>query len=328
MLILQNVLAALAGEKDFQKVDVYIDGEKFSRIVRGGSLSEAGAFASRQRGAVMRNQTGSIPKGGELPGGKEVQRLDGSGLWMFPGGIDPHVHLDEPGFTHREDFFHGTAEAARGGITTIIDMPCTSLPPVVSSDALKQKLSVVSRRAVVDYGFYGGIHGGMSQEEIQRTVEELKKDVLGFKCYFLSGMKTFPAVQLFQFRQAIAQCAQAKRPLLLHAEDPEVVTEATKKLEEERSNRPLEWKDYYRSRPMEAEVRACKKAVQAAGGEAPWLHVVHVGTAAAIEILAQAGASSETCPHYLIFDEGDFETLGAALKTAPPVKSQNQKEFL
>ncbi|MDP3177924.1 MAG: amidohydrolase family protein, partial [Spirochaetaceae bacterium] len=58
-----------------------------------------------------------------LPGEETV---DASGLLVLPGAIDPHVHFDEPGFTEREDFLHGSAEAARGGVTTVIDMPCTS----------------------------------------------------------------------------------------------------------------------------------------------------------------------------------------------------------
>jgi len=54
--------------------------------------------------------------------------LDCEGTITIPGGIDPHVHFDTPGFTHREDFYHGSMSAAAGGITTVIDMPCTSLP--------------------------------------------------------------------------------------------------------------------------------------------------------------------------------------------------------
>ena len=64
-----------------------------------------------------------------LPIEKEI---DVKGNIVFPGFIDPHVHFDDPGFTEREDFETGTRSAAAGGITTIIDMPCTSIPPVTS----------------------------------------------------------------------------------------------------------------------------------------------------------------------------------------------------
>ena len=62
--------------------------------------------------------------------------IDAGGMIIMPGGIDAHVHFDTPGFTDREDFYHGSMSAAAGGITTVIDMPCTSLPPVTNGDNL------------------------------------------------------------------------------------------------------------------------------------------------------------------------------------------------
>ena len=92
---------------------------------------------------------------GENLQGSDV--FDASGLQIFPGAIDPHVHFNEPGFTDRADFYHGTACAASGGVTTIIDMPCTSIPPVTSLMNLQEKLDIVSKRAVVDFGFFAGV---------------------------------------------------------------------------------------------------------------------------------------------------------------------------
>lgn len=296
-MVISNVLAGLPGEKDFRKVDVSIRDGKIVKIAGAGTLLD-----------------------------DEV--LDAGGLMMFPGAIDPHVHFDEPGFTHREDFLHGTSEAARGGVTTVVDMPCTSLPPITDTAALENKLSIVAPKAVVDYAFFGGISGHMSDGEIAEAVERLSPKVVGFKCYFISGMDSFRAVSPAQFEKAIAHCANAGRPLLLHAEDPAVIGRATAELKEKRGEQKPGWKDYYASRPMEAETVACANAVRHAGDHAKWLHVVHVGTAAAAEDLATKGATCETCAHYLAFDEFDFENLGASLKTAPPVKEPAQKALL
>jgi dihydroorotase-like cyclic amidohydrolase len=79
---------------------------------------------------------------------------------------------------------------------------------------------------------------------------------------------------------------------------------------------------------MEAETAACSAALRLAGARPHWLHIVHVGTAEAAALVAASGASCETCAHYLAFDEDDFEALGAALKTAPPVKEASQKALL
>ncbi|MCE1196446.1 amidohydrolase family protein [bacterium] len=301
-MLIKGALAALPGEEDFRRVDILVAGEKIARVAEAGSLAP------------------------EAIGGGEI--LDAAGLMVFPGAVDPHVHFDEPGFTHREDFLHGSSEAARGGVTTVIDMPCTSLPPVTRLDALKNKLAAVSGKAVVDYAFYGGVNGQDGPEAIEAAIAELAPEVVGFKCYTVSGMETFAAVSPEQFALAYRTCAAAGRPLLLHAEDPGVIRAAQAALSEARGAAALSWKDYYASRPMAAEVEACSGALRLTGADPRWLHVVHVGTAAAAALVAAAGATCETCAHYLAFDEEDFERLGAALKTAPPVKEPAQKALL
>lgn len=300
-MIVRNVAAALPGERDFRRVDIRVQRGKIESIHEAGSAE---------------------------PGSANEETLDGQGLMAFPGAIDPHVHFDEPGFTHREDFLHGSAEAARGGVTTVIDMPCTSMPPVTSPKALEEKLAIVRDSALVDFAFYGGIHGAMQAEEIPSVVEKLTPMVVGFKSYFISGMDSFPAVDELQFAAAAKACAAAGRPLLLHAEDPDVVAESEKDLAATRGPHRPEWKDYYASRPMEAEIAAVAKALKLAGQHSKYLHIVHVGTARAAKAVADKGATCETCAHYLAFDESDYSRLGAALKTAPPVKSPEQKALL
>jgi allantoinase len=164
----------------------------------------------------------------------------------------------------------------------------------------------------------------------------------------------FPAVDETGFAVAAESCALAGRPLLLHAEDPQVLREAKSRLAEEarsaqhdtpeaqsstqssaqssaalRNADPgLDWRRYYAQRPMEAEIEACRKAIDAAGGHASSVHIVHVGTAEAARMVRRSGASCETCAHYLAFDEQDYSVYGAALKTAPPVKEASQKALL
>jgi len=88
------------------------------------------------------------------------KEIDLKGKVTFPGFIDPHVHFDDPGFTEREDFETGTRSAAAGGITTIIDMPCTSVPQVTSGKNFDCKLEVVEKKAFVDFAFWVGLHPG------------------------------------------------------------------------------------------------------------------------------------------------------------------------
>ncbi|MBU0937250.1 MAG: amidohydrolase family protein [Spirochaetes bacterium] len=280
----------------------------------------------------------SIASGIDAAAGEEI--IEAEGLEAWPGAIDPHVHFDEPGFTHREDFLHGSMAAARGGVTTVIDMPCTSLPPVTSAANLKTKLAAMGTHSVVDFGLFGGVSGHTLDQSVESGMAELAPDVLGFKCYLISGMETFTAVDFFGLSRAAAAAAGLGRPLLLHAEDPSYIKSATewyKKLPE-KLGRSESWSDYVESRPAGSELTAVAGAAAYAGqvGARRWLHIVHVGTAEAAELLAflcrsdQAGAAAtcETCPQYLIFSSDDFYAKGAALKTAPPVKPSGNAEQL
>lgn len=259
--------------------------------------------------------------------GEEV--LDAQHLEIFPGAIDPHVHFDEPGFTHREDFFHGSMAAARGGVTSVIDMPCTSLPPVTTLDNLRAKLAAMGNRSVVDFALYGGISGNRIEEALASDMAALAPFVVGFKCYFISGMDSFSAVDHYGFGRALERAASLGRPLLVHAEDPGIVLPATAAMRKRAAdqNRDATWADYCDSRPESAELSAVASALACAGRNAHALHIVHVGTAEAAELASaglpggDGGATCETCPQYLAFSRDDFGTLGSALKTAPPVKT-------
>ncbi len=301
-MILKKAACALPDEDFLRKMDVRIRGDKIAGI--------ASDF--------------------EPEDGEEV--IDVGALEMYPGAIDPHVHFDEPGFTHREDFFHGSMAAARGGITTVIDMPCTSLPPVTTLENLKVKLAVISGRSVVDFALFGGVSGDRIESALSKDMADLAPFVVGYKCYFISGMESFTEVDHFGFSRALAKAASLGRPLLLHAEDPGIVYPATGYLKAQatKEGRQPSWNDYCDSRPELAESVAAAEALALAGKHAPKLHIVHVGTSEVVDLLGYGldgmdrGATCETCPHYLEFSKEDFVSKKSALKTAPPVKSRGQ----
>jgi allantoinase len=302
-MIFKNGLVALPGECDFRRVSIRVRGERIAEIAE--SL--------------------------ELAPGEDC--VDASGLMVFPGAIDPHVHFDEPGFTSREDFLHGSSEAARGGVTTVIDMPCTSLPPVIDLPALETKLTAVSKAAVVDFALYGGVSGhsvasSLGADGDAGAMAALASKVVGFKCYFISGMDTFTRVSHEDFALVMAEAARLGRPVLLHAEDLDYVASATSRVKAARGGARGQWSDYANSRPEAAELTAVAAALALARGLEASLHIVHVGTAAAAELAHAAGATCETCAHYLAFGREDFADHGAALKTAPVVKGRAERDRL
>ncbi len=252
--------------------------------------------------------------------------IDAGGLIALPGAIDPHVHFDEPGFTEREDFSHGSASALRGGVTTVIDMPCTSLPPVVSLDALRAKLSVIQAAARCDFALFGGVDARRVEADDPRWRGDLealhRAGVVGFKAYTVSGMETYPALAPAALLDVFASAASLGAVVALHAEDPEVVGRLARALRAAGRKDPASWAE---SRPSGAECLAVAGALLLQGSTGVKLHVVHVASGRAADLVAEArraGAdvSAETCPHYLAFTTDDLVRLGARLKTAPVVK--------
>jgi len=320
-MIVRNGMVAFLGHDDFDRADLRIEDGRFTGIAQGL----------------------------EPAPGEEV--VDASGLLVFPGAIDPHVHFDEPGFTHREDFLHGTSEAAKGGVTTVIDMPCTSLPPVTTAAAFDNKLGIVEKSAVVDYAFFGGVSGHTVEASLGpggagdaggpagpggrgEMAALAERGVVGFKCYFISGMETFTRVTHDDFARIVREAARVGRPVLLHAEDLDYVTAATARIKAARGNGAPQWMDYALSRDEAAETVAVASALALAAGSEASLHIVHVGTAAAARLVAATDATCETCAHYLAFGREDFDggpgrpARGASLKTMPVVKSRGEADRL
>lgn len=254
--------------------------------------------------------------------------IDAEGMTAIPGGIDAHVHFDTPGFTEREDFYHGSMSAAAGGITTVIDMPCTSLPPVTNGKNFDVKMEAVRKQSCVDYAFYGGIDAGNFENYYQSMCELAERGVKGFKAYFTSAMGTYPKVSKYQFFKIMQRARDLGLPVLLHAEDNDLIRD----LEAELSSRSDDYYRYYLSRPPLSEVLAVSNAVEIARAVKGRLHVVHVGSSAAARIINEVrdrlDISYETCPHYLYFTYKDYETKGSALKTMPGVKDSIDKKNL
>jgi allantoinase len=250
--------------------------------------------------------------------------IDLEGRILLPGVIDAHVHFNDPGFNEREDFSTGTASAAAGGITTVVDMPCTSLPPVIDESALANKLEAIRGKAVTDYALWGGIRGNDAPWADGRVERLWNVGVVGFKIYTVSGMDTFRALsypQIADILKRFAGCLFA-----FHAEDPGVIAEAEQALP-----RPWRWREYVDSRPVEAEIVAVQCILDA--GRENRLHIVHVGSGEVVRLLETArkqgvDVTFETAPHYLAFSTEDFAVLAGRLKTAPPVKSATDRAIL
>src|SRR5881397_157353 len=131
-------------------------------------------------------------------------RLDAGDAVVLPGLVDTHVHVNEPGRTEWEGFETATRAAAAGGVTTIVDMPLNSIPVTTTPEALQQKARAASGRALVDYGFWGGVVPGNDEQ----LAPLARAGVRGFKCFLVaSGVDEFPPVAELQLRPAMTKLA-------------------------------------------------------------------------------------------------------------------------
>ena len=272
-----------------------------------------------------------LPAGGATAAGGE-QWVDLDGALVLPGAIDCHVHFDDPGFTHREDFESGTRAAAAGGVTCVADMPCTSLPPITDVDALTNKLQVIRSKALVDYVLWGGVSSNtLGETGWQERLTGLADAGVGaIKVYLLSGMESFRDVGPEALHEILTHTCRLGIPVGVHAEDRSIVQRLTRRAHDDHEDSPAA---YAASRPSEAEVAAVAACIDACRATGARVHIVHVASGEAIDLISAARIedlpiSAETCPHYLEFTLQDFEKLGSILKTAPVVKDAVDRDRL
>jgi allantoinase len=324
--ILANVLIC-AGGNSLRPVDVHFDGAIRQIIPRSHAVIEWPQVASREDRRRFLQRFAFPPPPGE-------QATDGGGLLLIPGAVDAHVHFDTPGYEHREDFEHGSLAAACGGVTTVADMPCTSVPPVTSRANLQTKLAALPDRSSVDYALWGGISGQMLHEQnARKNIHELAEaGVVGFKCYMTSGMDSFADLSPEELAEAARMIKEVSLPLAVHAEERTLVRPREQAL---RNAGRKDWRAYAEARNAQAESAAVAIVRDVARATGCAIHIVHLSSAPALEIVAAAQSeglalSAETCPHYLQFTEGDFDRpeISAFLKTAPPVKMEADRAAL
>ncbi|MEM7261545.1 MAG: dihydroorotase [Planctomycetota bacterium] len=243
------------------------------------------------------------------------ETIDATGLTVMPGAIDDQVHFRDPGLTHKEDLHTGSLAAAKGGVTTFLEMPNTK-PETITVERLHQKLELASTKAVVNYGFFIGATPSNVAET--RAAERTP----GIKIFIGSSTGDL----LVDEQAALEQIfAETTLPITAHCEDETLVRRNAEALDGGR-----ELRDHSKIRDHEAAVIATTRALDLAHRHDHRFHVLHVSTAQEVELLRdhRNRITAEACPHHLFFHIEDYDRLGARVQMNPSIKTAEDNRVL
>lgn len=260
--------------------------------------------------------------------GPSLQVIDAQGKYLIPGIIDEHVHFREPGLTHKADIYSESRAAVAGGVTSFMDMPNT-VPQTTTQDLLQQKFDLAAEKSLANYSFYLGA----TNDNLSEVVKTDPKQVCGIKLFMGSSTgnmlvdKNEVLVRLFR---------EAPCLIAAHCEDEQIIhanTVCSKDLAS-KGQVVLDASIHPFVRTSEACYKSSFKAVDMAEHFGARLHVLHVSTQRELSLfkndipLKDKKITAESCPHYLWFDDHDYEEKSFAIKCNPAIKSRRDKEAL
>lgn len=289
-------------------------GPAASLVIRNARLLDPDAGIDTTGDLVIRDgHIGGDPKG--LP------EIDGTGLLVVPGFVDPHVHLRTPGREDTEDIASGSRAAAAGGYVAIAAMPNTS-PPVDDAQDLVRLRELAADDAVIGVGFICAITKGQQGSELTEAAE-----LAGLGAAALSD-DGHPVSNAAVFRRALQYQRLAQLPLTLHEEDMDL--SAGGAMHEGAVSARLGVGGI----PAVSESVAVARDVALASYEDARIHICHVSARQTVEEVRLGKArgihvTAEVTPHHLLLIDEDCENLDPATrKMNPPLRGKDDRDTL
>lgn len=264
------------------------------------------------------------------------QEIDAEGLIVSPGMIDAHVHITEPGGGYRdswEGYVTGTSAAAKGGVTSFLEMPLNQVPATTSGETLNIKYEAGEGELKADVFSYGGlVPYNLENGEIQ---EQAVGGVIAYKAFMSTcGDRSidgdFMNVDDYSLYEGMKQVAKTGKILSIHAENA-AVTDRLGEIAYKNGETTL--KAYVETRPVFTEVEPIKKAILFAKETGCRIHIVHVACVEGVEAITEAreagvDVTCETCTHYLYFETDELDAIGPVVKCSPPIRDKAQQDAL
>jgi dihydroorotase (multifunctional complex type) len=244
--------------------------------------------------------------------------VDADGLLAIPGVVDSHVHFMDPGETEREDFITGSAAAAVGGATTVVEH--THAAPVRTAAELRAKTAHLERRSLVDFALAAHVW----PDEVPR-LGELWAAGPAYLKIFTCETHGVPAVPAGHLLRAFRDVARWDGVVLVHCEDDAITRDRADALRAAgRADGGVipEW------RAREAEAVAVDEVTALAGLTGARVVIAHTSHAPIVDLIAAARAAgarlwTESCPQYFYLEEREALEYGPFRKFTPPARIRN-----
>ena len=249
--------------------------------------------------------------------------FDAKGMTLIPGVIDDHVHMRDPGLTHKGDMVTETCAASAGGVTTVFDMPNVS-PQTTSLPLLEERYALAQGRCQVNYAFFLGATLNNIEDIAQADVTRIP----GIKLFMGSSTGNM----LVDDEAALDKVFSESRTLIMtHCEDTNRINANMQKAMEACGCDDPDVSQHPHIRDAQACLMSTQLAVNLALKHDAQLHVAHLSTEAEVELLRQTSnpkITGEACVAHLIYTEADYKRLGTRIKCNPAIKSESDRDAL
>ncbi len=262
-------------------------------------------------------------EGDALPADDDT--LDAEGLILVPGVIDDHVHMRDPGLTHKADMHTETMSALAGGVTSVMDMP-NVVPQTTTMELWQQRMDYASQHCHANYAFYLGATNDNLQEIRQIDTHRIP----ALKLFMGSSTGGMLVDREEQLRQIFTLCPTI---IMTHCEDTTRINQRMAEAKAQQGDDPdvslHPW-----IRDDEACFLSSALAVKLAKETGARLHIAHITTQKELALiptssdLSHAQITAEACPQHLLFTDADYATLGTLIKCNPAIKSSADREAL
>lgn len=289
-----------------------------SLLVHGGTVVDVGGVAR----ADVRIEGGRIAAvGPDLAAPAECERLDATGLLVFPGLIDPQVHFREPGLEHKEDLGSGSLAAIAGGVTSFMEMPNTK-PATTTPELLADKLARAAKKSAADHAFFLGA----THDNAEKLGEwERLPGCAGVKVFMGSSTGDLLVPDDATLERVLRS---GQRRVAIHSEDE---PRLKKRMAQIKKGESVVMHPSVRD--VETAVRATKRLLALVEKTRRKVHLLHVSTADEIHLLRERGlgdlVTCEVTPNHLFLAApGCYREHGTKAQMNPPVRSARHRAVL